>query len=64
VPARFLGIPLGESKLRQQHGVTIAAFRDSKGVWQNADNATVLAAGDAVLIVGPTAKAEAFAQLR
>ena len=25
---------------------------------------TVLAAGDAVLIVGPTAKAEAFAQLR
>ena len=44
-PARFLGIPLGETKLRQQHGVTIAAFRDSAGVWQNADNATVLASG-------------------
>ncbi len=64
MPSRFLGVPLGQTKLRQQHGVTIAAFRDSTGVWQNADNATVLAAGDAVLIVGPTAKAEAFAQLR
>ncbi len=31
---------------------------------QHADNATVLGDGDAVLIVGPTAKAEAFAQLR
>ncbi|MET0782405.1 MAG: TrkA family potassium uptake protein [Microbacterium sp.] len=64
VPSGFLGVPLGQTNLRQQHGVTIAAFRDSNGMWQNADNATVLAAGDAVLIVGPTAKAEAFAQLR
>jgi trk system potassium uptake protein TrkA len=63
-PAAFVGIPLGQTRLRQQHGVTIAAFRDSTGSWQNADNATVLGAGDAVLIVGPTAKAEAFAQLR
>lgn len=64
VPTRFLGVPLGQTNLRQQHGVTIAAFCDSTGVWQNADNATVLSEGDAVLIVGPTAKAEAFAQLR
>ena len=63
-PLRFVGVPLGETKLRQAHGVTIAAFRDATGLWQNADNATVLAAGDAVLIVGPTANAEAFAQLR
>ena len=63
-PVRILGVPLGQTRLRQEHGVTIAAFRDSKGLWQNADNATVLAEGDAVLIVGPTAKAEAFAQLR
>lgn len=63
-PAAFVGIPLGQTRLRQQHGVTIAAYRDESGTWQNADNATVLSAGEAVLIVGPTAKAEAFAQLR
>ncbi len=30
-PARFVGIPLGETRLRQAHGVTIAAFRDGDG---------------------------------
>ncbi len=44
--------------------MTIAAYRDDSGSWQNADNATVLAPGAAVLIVGPTSRAEAFAQLR
>lgn len=63
-PSGFIGVPLGQTHLRQDHGVTIAAFRDGSGGWQNADNATVLGPGDAVLIVGPTAKAEAFAQLR
>lgn len=64
VPAPFVGVPLGQTRLRQQHGVTIAAYRDDSGSWQNADNATVLVPGAAVLIVGPTSRAEAFAQLR
>jgi trk system potassium uptake protein TrkA len=64
VPARFQGVPLGETNLRQAHGVTITAFKSGAGEWRNADNQTVLSPGDTVLAVGPTAKAEAFAQLR
>jgi len=64
VPARFQGTPLGATNLRQVHGVTIAAFKSPSGEWQNADNETVLSADDTVLAVGPTARAEAFAQLR
>lgn len=64
VPVRFQGTPLGETNLRQMYGVTITAFKDAAGAWRNADNQTVLSAGDTVLAVGPTSKAEAFAQLR
>ncbi len=63
-PGKFLGKRLGDTHLRSDHGVTIAAYkRDDQG-WQNADADTVLHAGDTVLVVGPTARAESFAQLR
>jgi trk system potassium uptake protein TrkA len=62
-PARFQGTPLGETTLRRTHGVTVTAFKTLEGAWQNADNQTVLSPGDRILIVGPTDRVEAFAQL-
>ncbi|MGZ0710329.1 potassium channel family protein (plasmid) [Coraliomargarita sp. W4R53] len=62
VPSSIQGIPLGETGLRKSHGVTIAAFQHAD-VWDNADNQTVLQAGDTILVVGKTRSAENFAQL-
>jgi len=64
VPSAIQGVPLGETGLRRTHGVTIAAYQHGAEPWQNADNTTVLRAGDTMLVLGPTAKAEGFAQLR
>ena len=64
VPSVIHGVPLGETDLRRLHGVTIAAYQHGDRPWQNADNATVLEAGDTMLVVGPTSSAESFAQLR
>jgi trk system potassium uptake protein TrkA len=63
-PASIRGMPLGRTTIRQQHGITVTAFRSPSGEWQNADNETVLKDGDTALIVGPSARVEAFAQLR
>jgi trk system potassium uptake protein TrkA len=63
-PSLIRGVALGETTLRKTHGVTVTAFKPGDEVWQNADNQTVLAEGDKILIVGPTDRVEAFAQLR
>ena len=63
-PERLCGTPLGQTGLRREFGVTIAAFKKSGAEWQNADADTVLDPDDTILIVGPTRKAEGFAQLR
>ena len=63
-PSRLHGIPLGRTGLRKEFGVTIAAFKKPGAEWTNADADTVLQGEDTILIVGPTRKAEGFAQLR
>jgi len=63
-PARLHGVPLGKTGLRKEFGVTVAAFKKPGAEWHNADADTVLEQGDMILIVGPTRKAEGFAQLR
>jgi len=63
-PARIQGIALGETNIRRSHGVTIAAYQHADEAWTNADNKTVLEAGDTILVVGRRKDAEAFAQLR
>ncbi|WP_022887879.1 potassium channel family protein [Agromyces italicus] len=63
-PSVLHGKPLGDTGIRSSHGITVAAYQHGDEAWRNADNATVLHAGDTILIVGPTADAEAFAQLR
>jgi trk system potassium uptake protein TrkA len=62
-PSSIQGKPLGATGLRRSHGVTIAAFQHGDDPWDNADNQTVLEAGDTILVVGKTRDAEAFAQL-
>ncbi len=62
-PSSIQGKPLGETGLRRTHGVTIAAFQHGDDAWDNADNTTVLTAGDTILVVGKTPDAEGFAQL-
>ena len=63
-PERLFGTPLGKTGLRKEFGVTIAAYKKPGAEWHNADADTVLEQGDMILIVGPTRKAEGFAQLR
>jgi len=63
-PARLCGTPLGKTGLRKEFGVTVAAYKKPGAEWTNADADTVLGADDTILIVGPTRKAEGFAQLR
>ncbi|MFD5863773.1 potassium channel family protein [Agromyces sp. NPDC127015] len=63
-PSLLHGKRLGDTGIRASHGITIAAFQHGDEAWRNADNATVLHEGDTILVVGPTANAEAFAQLR
>ena len=63
-PERLVGTPLGKTGLRKEFGVTIAAYKKPGAEWHNADADTVLEQGDMILIVGPTRKAEGFAQLR
>lgn len=63
-PAALHGISLGEAGVRTSHQVTIAAYRAPEGKWQTAETSTVLHVGDTLLVVGPTARVEAFAQLR
>lgn len=62
-PSSILDRPLGDTGLRRTHGVTIAAFQHGDDPWDNADNRTMLRAGDTILVVGKTRDAEAFAQL-
>ena len=63
-PVMLIGKRLGDSGLRTEHDVTVAAFKRADEQWRNADADTVLHAGDTILVVGPTASAESFAQLR
>lgn len=58
------GKRLGDTDLRQQHGVTVMAVQRGDAEWCNADADTVIKSGDTILVAGPIKKAEAFGQLR
>lgn len=62
-PRELQGVTLADLGVRAKRRVTIAAYRPRDGSWRNAEAGTVLAAGDTILVVGPTAKVEEFAQL-
>jgi len=62
--ARFVGVPLGELRIRSEHGVTVTAVKRPGERWSYATADTVLAADDVILVTGETRRAEAFSQLR
>jgi trk system potassium uptake protein TrkA len=63
-PKAIVGVPLGQSRARTTHGVTISAyFRPDKG-WDYTTLDTVIEATDIILIAGKPSKVEAFSQLR
>ena len=51
-----VGIPLGESKIRSRHGVTITAYKPVGKPWQHATVETVIQAGRSHLVAGQTAR--------
>jgi trk system potassium uptake protein TrkA len=62
--ARFVGRPLGELRIRSDHGVTVTAVKKPGQRWNYTTADTVLEADDVILVTGETSKAEAFSQLR
>ena len=63
-PASIVGQSLEESQLRQRFGITVVAVRGDEGGWEYTTAGTVIRTGDTMLVGGPTAAAEAFAQRR
>lgn len=63
VPAQYVGQELAQTRLRAERGVSVVAVKDH-GHWLYPDRDYVLHHDDTLLVAGPTAKAEAFAQLR
>jgi trk system potassium uptake protein TrkA len=61
-PREFVGVPLGETKLRSKHGVTVVAVKPKGEPFTYATADTVLQYGDVVLVAGPAGKAERFAE--
>ncbi|MFW6598484.1 potassium channel family protein [Propionibacteriaceae bacterium Y2011] len=60
----IVGVRLGETNIRAEHGVTITAVKRSGQPWTYASTETVLRGTDTILVAGPTRKAVAFGQLR
>ncbi|HYI33286.1 MAG TPA: TrkA family potassium uptake protein [Glaciibacter sp.] len=59
-----IGKPLGEAQVRAKYGVTITAYKPAGKPWNYTTPDTVIEPGGMMLVSGPTAKAEAFSQLR
>ena len=54
------GVRLGDSAIRQRHGVTVSAVKHRGAGWETATADTVLREGDVILVIGPSRKAERF----
>jgi trk system potassium uptake protein TrkA len=63
-PQSVVGMPLGESRVRSNHGVTISAYFRAEVGWNYTTLETVLREDDLILVAGQTNKVEAFSQLR
>ncbi|GAA3938653.1 TrkA family potassium uptake protein [Actinomadura viridis] len=61
-PREIVGTPLGDTRLRSKHGVTVVCVKrpDEDFTYASAD--TVLEYGDVILVAGPIAKVERFAE--
>jgi trk system potassium uptake protein len=63
-PRAILGIPMSQTGVRSNYGVTVTAFNRPGAGWTYTSLDTVLQEGDIVLIAGAPDRVEAFSQLR
>ncbi|MBG6056870.1 trk system potassium uptake protein TrkA [Cryobacterium sp. MP_M5] len=61
-PREIIGVPLGKTRIRPNHGVTVTAF-NRDGVWSYTTLDTVITATDIILIAGESKRVEAFSRL-
>jgi trk system potassium uptake protein len=62
-PTSVLGLPLGESKVRSKYGVTIVGVKRAGQDFTHATPETVVEEGDLIIVSGPEAGVERFANL-
>lgn len=63
-PKAYAGVPLGETGVRSEYGVTVVASKKPGGTWGYVTEDTKLGPEDIILVAGETDKAEAFGRLR
>lgn len=63
VPKEMVGRSLGEVGVRARYGITVVAIKPAGGAFTYATAETVPGAGDVVVVSGPTAQVQAFAEL-
>ncbi|MFF5262341.1 potassium channel family protein [Actinomadura viridis] len=61
-PREIVGVPLGDTRLRSKHGVTVVCVKRPDEDFTYASAETVLEYGDVILVAGPIAKVERFAE--
>ena len=62
-PAEAVGVPLGQSRLRTHHGVTVVAIKRPGHDFTYAAADTVVQDGDILIVAGRTNQVETFADL-
>lgn len=63
-PAIVKGVPLGESLIRKEHGVTIVGYKPAGGEFTYATEKTIVEPGDLIIVSGREKNVEAFCELR
>jgi len=63
-PAMLLGLPLSQTGVRRQHGVTVVGVKKPGDSFVHATGETVLTSGDTIIISGRPGAVEKFSALR
>jgi trk system potassium uptake protein TrkA len=63
-PRSLLGLTLGESRPRSQHGITIVGVKRTGQDFTHATPETVVREGDIIVVSGPQERVERFSELR
>lgn len=62
-PRSIVGLPLGESRPRSTHGITIVGVKRVEEDFTHATPETVVEAGDLIIVSGPQDRVERFSEL-
>lgn len=62
-PKDFVGLPLGETRLRSKYGITVVAVKREGEDFTYAATDTILLYGDVIMVAGKIADIERFAEL-